>query len=501
MKRWAVALVLIEIGLLSLSIGGGIILVAIPLLTWPITFIALLQILAPVFCVAVSFYYNDLYDLRTVRSFGAFAARLPQTLGIALLLLAVVYKAFPHLAIDETRPILSSVGEIIMVGGIVLPTRLVLYRLMRIRAFAERVLILGTSPLAWKIAEEIEAASHTGYLIVGFVDDRGGAPTQAVTELPPRPYPLFGPLDRLQGIIEELQPDRLIVALAERRGRLPVRDLLNARMSGAIVEDGIEVHERFTEKLAIESLTPSFLFFSRDFTKSRFELALQRAMSLAVAVFGLVITAPLMVLVAVAIKLDSEGPIFFIQERAGLRGKPFRLVKFRTMRPATVVEGEDGAIWNRNSNARVTRVGEVLRKLRLDELPQFINILRGDMDLVGPRPEMVVNVKTMTEQIPYYSLRMVVRPGITGWAQVKHGYSVNQEDVTEKMRYDLYYVKHMSLWFDLRILLDTVKTVLLGKGSGTKAREGGLASQETRVSGPSTVGFLPSQLPSERKRA
>jgi sugar transferase (PEP-CTERM system associated) len=480
-KRWAIALVLIEIGLLTLSTGGGIILATRPLLlTWPNIITAFLQVIAPAFCIAVSFYYNDLYDLRTVRSFGMFVARLPQALGIGLLLLAVVYKAFPHLAIDRDRPILSSLGEMMMSGGMVLPIRWVLYRFMRIRAFAERVLILGTSPLARKIAKEIEAAPHTGYLIVGFVDDQGSVPTQAVAEFPSH-YCLFAPLDRLEEIIGKLQPDRLIVALTERRGRLPVRDLLNARMNGVIVEDGIEVHERFTEKLAIESLTPSFLFFSRDFTKSRFKLALQRAMSLTVAVLGLIVTSPLMVLVAMAIKIDSEGPIFFIQERAGLRGKPFRLMKFRTMRPAMIVEEEDGAIWNRNSNGRITRVGKVLRKLRFDELPQFINILRGDMDLVGPRPEMMANVKIMTEQIPYYSLRMVVRPGITGWAQVKHGYSINQEDVTEKMRYDLYYVKHMSLWFDLKILLDTVKLVLLGKGSEAQEGEEKLASPRTSL--------------------
>jgi lipopolysaccharide/colanic/teichoic acid biosynthesis glycosyltransferase len=170
-----------------------------------------------------------------------------------------------------------------------------------------------------------------------------------------------------------------------------------------------------------------------------------------------------MVLIAIAIKLDSKGPVFFIQERTGLRGKPFRLVKFRTMRPLQSNETE-GSLWSRNSEARITRIGKILRKLRLDELPQFINIVRGDMDLVGPRPEMIENVTVMTEQIPYYSLRTIVRPGITGWAQIKHGYSVSHEDVTEKMRYDLYYVKHMSLWFDLRILVDTVKIVLLGKG-------------------------------------
>jgi exopolysaccharide biosynthesis polyprenyl glycosylphosphotransferase len=338
---------------------------------------------------------------------------------------------------------------------------------MRLPAFAERVLILGTGSLAQKIAEEIKNAPYMGYAIVGVVDDRQMIREQNVLLGPLSWYPFFGPLDRLTSIVEELQPDRIIVSLAERRGRLPVRDLLNARMNGVVVEDGIEVHERFTEKLAIESLTPSFLFFSKNFTKSRLQLTLQRALSLAFAVAGLVITAPLMVLIAIGIKLDSEGPVFFVQERTGLRGRSFRLVKFRTMRPLRSDETE-GELWERKSEARITRVGRVLRKLRLDELPQFINILRGDMDLVGPRPEMVENVKVMAEQIPYYSLRTVVRPGITGWAQIKHGYSVSHEDVTEKMRYDLYYVKHMSLWFDLRILVDTVKIVFLGRGSETR---------------------------------
>jgi lipopolysaccharide/colanic/teichoic acid biosynthesis glycosyltransferase len=173
-----------------------------------------------------------------------------------------------------------------------------------------------------------------------------------------------------------------------------------------------------------------------------------------------------MALVALAVKLDSRGPIFFVQERAGLRGKSFQLVKFRTMHPAPPAAMESTtSVWRRDDSARITRLGKWLRKLRLDELPQFVNILRGDMNLIGPRPEMARNIKTMMTQIPYYSLRMTIRPGITGWAQVKHGYAVSQEDVTEKLRYDLYYAKHMSLWLDLRIAIDTVKILLCSPGS------------------------------------
>jgi sugar transferase (PEP-CTERM system associated) len=456
------------------------------------------QTSVPIFCLIVSFYYSDLYDLRAVRSFSDFCAQVPQALGIAFILLAAISTVFPSVRVPGASSV-STVGVLLIVVSLVFPFRALCYRLLRSQTFAERVLILGTSPLAQTIAEEIEAAAYTGYTIVGFVDDQNGGPQ---TGTPAARYDLFGPLDRLESIIQERDPDRIIVALTERRGRLPVRDLLHARMNGVIVEDGIEVHERFTGKLAIESLNPSFLFFSKDFTTSRFEMALRRIGSLLFALFGLVVTAPLMVLIALAIKLDSKGPVFFIQERAGLQGKPFRLVKFRTMHPIESGSEAERSVWVRDSLSRVTRIGKLLRKLRLDELPQFINILRGDMDLVGPRPEMLDNVKTMTEQIPYYSLRIGVRPGLTGWAQVRHGYSVSQEDVTEKMRYDLYYVKHMSLWFDVKILIDTVKIVLLGQGSQqqeplTARGELELASEQKRT----LVSYLPPEKPQEGRRA
>jgi exopolysaccharide biosynthesis polyprenyl glycosylphosphotransferase len=292
---------------------------------------------------------------------------------------------------------------------------------------------------------------------VGVVGD-----TDAADDIPPS-YPLVGPLERVDKIIEDLRPDRIIVALTERRGRMPMRQLLAAEAFGVVVEDGLETYEHLTGKLAIETLSPSFLIFSGAFRKSRLLLAARRAVSLFAAAVGLVVTAPLMLLIAAAIKLDSGSPIFFLDDRAGRGGQPFRLIKFRTMRDQT--DNDVHSIWHRDDSARVTRVGRWIRKLRLDELPQFWNIIKGDMDLVGPRPEMLGNVKTMSEHIPYYSLRHVVRPGLTGWAQVRYGYSMSLEQVTEKMRHDLFYIKHLSLWFDLRILVDTVKIVLFGRGA------------------------------------
>jgi exopolysaccharide biosynthesis polyprenyl glycosylphosphotransferase len=330
---------------------------------------------------------------------------------------------------------------------------------MRRRAFADRVLMLGAGPLARRIIDEIESRPNFRYAVVGVVDDGHGA------EIRDLPYPVLGPLERLDKIIEEVKPDRLVVALTERRGRMPMAQLLECGANGILVEDGLRTYEHFTGKLPIESLTPSFLVFADDFRKSRLQLGVRRLVSLSAAVLGLLLTAPLMALIALAIKLDSGGPVLYLDERAGRGGRPFRVIKFRTMRPPGAGESAAASVWNRDDAGRITRVGRWIRRLRLDELPQFWNIVRGDMDLVGPRPEILTNVQAMAEQIPYYSLRHSVRPGLTGWAQTRFGYSVSLEQVTEKMRYDLFYIKHMSFWLDLRILVDTVKITLFGRGA------------------------------------
>ncbi|HSB81359.1 MAG TPA: sugar transferase [Candidatus Methylomirabilis sp.] len=337
---------------------------------------------------------------------------------------------------------------------------------MRRRRRIQRILILGTSRMAWKLTDEIEARPQCRYAVIAVVD--GGMET---SQRPPGGLRLAS-LDDLRTIMEAAHPDRVIVALPERRRHLPTHQLMQFWLRGVVVEEGAEVYERLTGKLAVESLTPSVLIRSKEFTPSRVHLALGRTMSLLVAVVGLAGLAPLMGLIALAIKLDSTGPVVFLQERVGLGGKPFKLIKFRTMQPVSRPISE----WVRDNGDRITRVGKWLRKYRLDELPQFVNILRGDMNLVGPRPHPASNYELLAvllrntpecgEQIPYYSLRCSVRPGLTGWAQVRYRYANNVEEEIEKMRYDLYYIKHLSFWLDLRILLETVKTVLLGRGAG-----------------------------------
>ncbi|MCL6640795.1 MAG: exopolysaccharide biosynthesis polyprenyl glycosylphosphotransferase, partial [Candidatus Rokubacteria bacterium] len=232
---------------------------------------------------------------------------------------------------------------------------------------------------------------------------------------------------------------------------------------GVRIVEGPQVYERVNRRVAVEALTPSGLIFGDGFRVTPGQLLVKRVLSVVIALVALVAAAPFMALVAVAIKLETPGPVFFIQERVGLNGRLFRLIKFRTMRVASAAEPDTEV---RDNVSRVTRIGTFLRRYRLDEIPQFINILRGDMSLVGPRPEMAENAATFSAVIPYYNLRHEVRPGLTGWAQVRAGYSMSIEEVTRKLCYDLYYIKHMSILFDLRILFDTVKFVLSGRRPG-----------------------------------
>jgi lipopolysaccharide/colanic/teichoic acid biosynthesis glycosyltransferase len=329
----------------------------------------------------------------------------------------------------------------------------------------ERVLIVGSGAVARTILRELDARPNRRPPVLSVSADGadgGGA-------LPGRCLRLAG--GRLSKIIEDFRPDRIIVCPCDWRGPLPVQELLEPWARGIVVEDGVAVCERLTGKIAIEAITPGSCVFSKDFRKSRLDAALRRAVSLSIAAIGLLLTAPLCLLIAVLIKLESAGPALFVSDRVGAGGRRFRLLKFRTMKVVTRRTSE----WVRDNGDRITRVGFWLRKYRLDELPQFVNVLRGDMDVVGPRPHPVSNYQLLVlvtrnvpqcgDKIPFYTLRSLVRPGITGWAQVRYGYANDVEEETEKIRFDLYYVKHRSLWLDLRILLETIRIVLLGHGA------------------------------------
>jgi exopolysaccharide biosynthesis polyprenyl glycosylphosphotransferase len=335
----------------------------------------------------------------------------------------------------------------------ILAIRAGVYALVKRAPFSQRVLILGGGPLAVELEQHLRARPDLSLRLIGVLGPAGGGLAA----------PHLGDYGDIGDVIRRYRPDRIIIAMPDRRGQLPVSALLACRFRRVLVEEGTQVYERLTGRLAVESLNPSTLIFGDGFQARRLPLAMMRVLSAAVAALTLVLTAPLLAAIAVAIRLESSGPAFFIQERVGLHGRRFRLVKFRTMRQA---DAADDSTWGRDNASRVTRLGSVLRRYRLDELPQCLNILRGDMNLVGPRPEMADNVAVFEAVIPFYNLRHEVRPGLTGWAQVKAGYSMSTEEVTRKLCYDLYYIKHMSPAFDLQIIVDTVKFVLSGNRPG-----------------------------------
>jgi exopolysaccharide biosynthesis polyprenyl glycosylphosphotransferase len=314
-----------------------------------------------------------------------------------------------------------------------------------------RVLILGGGPLASRIAQEIELSGRLHVEPAGMVDDR---PSQG-------PWPWLGRLDRLKEIVERVHPHHIVVALEDRRGHLPLAQLLESRARGVVVEEALAVYERLTGKIAIEALTPGALIMTKGFRNDATSEKMARLVSVTAAIAGLLALAPFLVLVAVAISIDSGGPNLFLQDRAGKNGQPFRLLKFRTMHPAEVHRSE----WVQDNFDRITRLGRFLRRFRIDELPQLVNILRGEMNLVGPRPHPMSNQEEFMERIAYYGLRSTVRPGVTGWAQIQYGYANNIDEETEKMRYDLYYIKNRSLWLDFTIIVRTFAIMLRGSGS------------------------------------
>ncbi|MGE3275506.1 MAG: TIGR03013 family XrtA/PEP-CTERM system glycosyltransferase [Vicinamibacterales bacterium] len=399
---------------------------------------------------ALVFYYHELYDFTAVRSATERLARVLQSAGATTILLAGLAAVLPSFGFGSA-PMLTALALLLVA---VPAGRLVVDRVTRDPGFHERVLILGSGARARSIAENIESQADFPYDVVGFVaDGTGGAPSDPA---------VLGTIDTLPEIVRAHQVDRIVVSVADRRGTLPVEMLLQARLAGVSIEEATATYERLTGKVAVESIRPSWLIFADGFGVARGAGFLKRAFDLVVGAVGLVLAAPLMALTALAIRLESPGPILYCQERVGQHDRPFTLCKFRSMR--TDAESS-GPVWATSGDDRVTRVGRFIRKTRLDELPQLWNVLRGDMSVVGPRPERPFFVEQLAREIPFYETRHAVRPGVTGWAQVRYQYGASVEDAREKLRYDLYYIKHRSFGFDLAILIDTVKVVLFGKGA------------------------------------
>ena len=419
---------------------------------------AFLRVLLIVLVCQLCLHYADLYDLRTIPTKRDLISGVMRAIGATSIILGMAYWLFPLLVVQQGVFLLSAALAIVMV----MAWRSLFDVTISHLAPRERLLLVGTGPGAVVLARELFARRHEiGVEIVGFVD-----PDPARVGAPVINPGVVGTIDDIPALISRMSVDRVVVSLSDERGKLPMDRLLAVRLrSGVLFDHLASVYEEYTGKIALENLRPSWLLFSSGFRNTRLLMFTKRAFDVAAAVFGLIVSLPLMLLSAIVLKLESpRDPVLYHQERVGLDGATFTLHKFRSMRRDA--EAATGPVWSAgDSDTRITRVGRFMRKSRLDEIPQLWNVLRGDMSLIGPRPERPEFVEQLTRQIPFYGQRHVIKPGVTGWAQVRYAYGGSVEDAIEKLQYDLYYVKHMSVTFDLLIALETIKTVVLRRGA------------------------------------
>jgi sugar transferase (PEP-CTERM system associated) len=405
-------------------------------------------------------YYFDFYDSSTLRYRRDLLTRLIQVMGTVCVLLAILYYVYPTLGLG--RGILA-IG-VLLVGIILLLWRRLFVAINNQPALAERVLLFGDGPLAVPLMREVESHPELGLRIVSqFV-----VPSNGIAQTNSDPQAEGESLsaathENLFDAVRIHRVNRILVAFGDRRGKLPVEDLLRLKRRGVRIQDGTDVYESITGKVPIESLRLGWLLFSPGFCASRSFLIYKRLASVLISIPGLLLSLPLLPFIALAIKLTSRGPIFYAQKRVGRNGSVFECYKFRTMRADA--EADSGPTWAGDDDPRITVVGRFLRISRLDEIPQLWNVLRGDMSLVGPRPERPEFVEWLNREIFHYHLRHTVRPGITGWAQIRFKYGSSVEDAKEKLRYDLFYIKNMSPGLDFLIFFQTIKIILLGRGA------------------------------------
>ncbi len=426
-----------EVGWVSFTLEGGL------ARTWLVAVV-----------VQLCLYFADFYDSRSYADPGELFIGLVKGLGAAAFCLAVLYFWLPALEIGRGVFLISAVLIVVFVGGWRLASRWATGLKAR-----DRLLLVGTGPQAIALARELfDRRSELGVEIVGFIDtdpSRVGAPV-----INPG---VIGAIDDIPTIAEQRQVSRVVVSVADARGKLPMDKLLRMKLGGVQFDHLASVYEEYTGKIAIENLRPSWFVFSSGFQKKEWLLVAKRAFDIVAAVVGLAIGFPIMLAVYAAVRLTSPGPALYHQTRVGQHGKPFVVHKFRSMR--VDAEAGTGAVWATQHDSRVTPIGRFLRRTRLDEMPQLWNVLVGEMSLVGPRPERPEFVESLTREIPFYGERHVVKPGVTGWAQVRYTYGASVEDALEKLQYDLFYAKNFTLTLDLLIVFNTVKTVLLRRGA------------------------------------
>jgi len=403
--------------------------------------------------ILVGLHFHDLYSNIHVQSRVVLLQQLCLVIGIAFLLQGLISYVDPFMRVPIRVMVLGSFISVLAIfGWRIFYSRYALGVIGR-----DRLLLVGGSPLLEDIGEYIELHPETGLAIAGYLDDSH----EAGSLLPGGKA--LGPLAALRDIVTATRPNRIVVGMSERRNCVPVAELLELRFAGHIIEEAANTYERVCGRVCLRELRPSHLIYSGELGPRRQNVIFQTVANMVVAVVGVVVASPLMLLTALAVRLSSPGPVLYRQVRVGLDGAPFTVYKFRSMR--VDAEAGTGAVWAKRDDPRVTRVGKIIRKIRFDELPQLFNVLRGEMSMVGPRPERPEFVKTLTEQIPYYAQRHCVLPGVTGWAQINYKYGDTLEDTICKLEYDLYYIKNMSLSLDTYIIFHTVKAMLLSRGA------------------------------------
>jgi sugar transferase (PEP-CTERM system associated) len=435
-------------------IVSGCFLLATVLLLGPDTYLVLnyeyggLKILALTVLTLLCSYYFDLYEPQRISARWEIYFRLLLVLGFLSFLFSAIIYVFPDADIAH---------YVLLLGLIFLTAALVAWRsayewILGREMFRERVYVLGAGERAQTIVELLRTRKDAGMHVVGW--------DGVLTNRSEHKEAFTAALERLASARPKV--DRVIVALEDRRGVFPVNQLLTLRFNGVIIEEAGNLLERLTGKLYLDGLHPSSFIYSEGFRVKPSQQIARRIVSTLTAAAVLLLFLPFFPFVVLLVRLSSPGPIFFRQTRVGLGGKNFSVYKFRTMRTDAEVAG---AKWATKNDPRVTPIGRFMRKTRLDEVPQLWNVLRGDMGFVGPRPERPEFVPWLAEQIPYFNLRHMIRPGLTGWAQVRYGYGATLEEAREKLEFDLYYIKHMTLGLDLLIMFETVKTIIRRQGA------------------------------------
>lgn len=408
----------------------------------------------------VTIYLYDLYDYSVMHHRRELLLRLIQATGIAWTILAIIYYLVPPLMIGRGTLIYSVILTLVLL----LAWRTLIHFLTGHPELGEKVLILGAGKAAMVTANVVYKRRDAGYRIAGFVAVPGvenGDSPRSRAEL--GGAGILGTSEDLEKIVSERKIDRIVVALAQRRGNFPTDSLLRMSLENNVnIEECASFYERVTGQVHLDMLRPSWLIFSGRERDTKLKVAFREVINRCLALIGLVLSFPIAVLTAIIIKLESKGGVLYRQQRVGRDGVVFELLKFRSMKQDAEADGKP--VWATSDDDRVTMFGKFIRKVRIDEIPQFWNILKGEMSFIGPRPERPHFVAELSEKIPFYGHRHLVAPGLTGWAQIKYPYGASVEDAREKLQYDLYYIKNQSLALDAIIIFETVKTVLFGKG-------------------------------------